>query len=146
MSYYPAPDSDIRDKINVLLDLPNYAIKKELKHVTGVDTSDLAAKKDFIALAAEVDKLDNNNLVNVPTGLYALKTTVDDLEAGKLKTIPKILKKLNDLVDKEVVTRAVYNTLNTKVNSLEKKIPDASTLNQVNQCNKTKFREKNWRC
>ena len=40
----------------------------------------LVAKKNFIDLKAEVDKLDNNELVNVPTGLNDLKTKVDDLE------------------------------------------------------------------
>ena len=28
MSYHSEPDSDIRDKIKVVLDLPNYATKK----------------------------------------------------------------------------------------------------------------------
>ena len=27
MSYYPEPDSHIRDKVKVVLDLPNYATK-----------------------------------------------------------------------------------------------------------------------
>ena len=36
-------------------------------------------------------------------------------------------------MDKEVVKRTVYNTLNTKVNTLEKKIPDVSTIIQTNQ-------------
>ena len=45
MSYYPEPDSHIRDKMKVVLDLTNYATKKELNHGTGVDTSDLAPKK-----------------------------------------------------------------------------------------------------
>ena len=47
MSYYPEPDSHIRDKVNVVLGSSNYATKKELHHATGVDTSDLAAKKMF---------------------------------------------------------------------------------------------------
>ena len=46
---------------------------KKLDHATGVDTSDLAAKKDFIALKTEVGKLDINKLVNVPTSLNDLK-------------------------------------------------------------------------
>ena len=54
---YLEPDAYIRDKVKVVLDLSNYATK-ELDHATGVDTSDLAAKKDFIALKAEADKLD----------------------------------------------------------------------------------------
>ena len=56
----------------------NSATKKELDHATGVDTSELSAKKDLIALKAEVDKLDINKLVNVPTSLNNLKTKVDD--------------------------------------------------------------------
>ena len=45
MSYYPETDSHIRDKVKVVVDLPNYATKKELEHATGLDTSDLAARK-----------------------------------------------------------------------------------------------------
>ena len=45
MSYYPEPDSHIRGKGKVVLDLPNYATKKELKLAKGVDTCDLAPKK-----------------------------------------------------------------------------------------------------
>ena len=42
-------------------------------NATGVNTSDLAAKKDFIVLKAEVDKLDINKLVNIPTCMQNLK-------------------------------------------------------------------------
>ena len=52
ISYYPEPGSHNTDKIKVVLVLSNYTTKKELDHVTGIDTSDLAAKKDFIALKA----------------------------------------------------------------------------------------------
>ena len=45
MIYYPETDSHIRDKVKVVLDLSNYATKKELEHATGIDTSDLTAKK-----------------------------------------------------------------------------------------------------
>ena len=58
-------------------------ILKQLQCATGIDTSDLAAKKDFIALKAEVDKLD----VDVPTSLNNLKTKVEDLDVGKLKLL-----------------------------------------------------------
>ena len=47
MSYYPETESYIRDKIKVVLDLSNYATKKELEHGTGINTPDLAAKKRF---------------------------------------------------------------------------------------------------
>ena len=74
--------------------MSHYATKKELEHATGIDTSDLAAKKDFIALKAEVDKLDINELTNVPTSLNNLKTKVNDLDVGKLKTVPVDLSKI----------------------------------------------------
>ena len=39
---------------------------KKTEHAADVDTPDLATKKDFIALKAEVNKLYINKLVNVP--------------------------------------------------------------------------------
>ena len=108
---------------NVVLDLSNYATKKELEHATGLDTSDLATKKDFIALNTEADKLNITWLTNVPISLNNLKTQVDDLDVGKLKTVPTDLKKLKDVVDNE--------RQKTKVNNLEKKISDATTLIQI---------------
>ena len=59
---------------------------------------------------------------NVPTSLNNLKTNVDGLHVGKLKTVD--LKKLSDAVDEKVVKKTLYNILNIKVNTLEKKIPD----------------------
>ena len=96
--------------------MSNYTTKKELDHATGADTSDLAAKKYFIALKAEVDKLVINKLVNVPTSLKSLKTTVDDLNVGKLKTVPVDLKKISDVVDTEVVKNTKFNTQLRKQN------------------------------
>ena len=63
-SYYPEPDSHLRDKVKVLLDLLNYATKKKVEHWYGVDTSDLATKNDFVVLKAEGNELDINKLVN----------------------------------------------------------------------------------
>ena len=87
MRHYPEPDSHIKDKGKVVLDLSNYATKKELEHATGVETSDLAAKKHIIALKNEADKLDVNKLVNAPNTLNNIKTKVDHLDVDKLKTV-----------------------------------------------------------
>ena len=132
MSYYPEPDNHIRDTVKLVLDLSNYATKNELDHPTRVDA------KIFFALKAEVDKLDINKLVNVPTSLDNLKTKVDHLDVGKLKTVSKDLKKLSDVVANEVVKNAKFNTLKAKVNSLEKKSSDAITLIHINQYNTDK--------
>ena len=82
MSYFPEPDSHIRVKVKVVLDFSNQVTEKKLGYATGIDTFDSTTKKGFIALKAEVDKLDIIKLTNVPTNL---KTKVDDLDVGKLK-------------------------------------------------------------
>ena len=69
MNYYTEPYRHTGDKVKVVLYLQHYATKKELKDATGVDTYNLAAKSDFVALKAEVHKLDINKSVNVPTSL-----------------------------------------------------------------------------
>ena len=130
--------SHIRGKRKVVIDLSNYATKKELGHATGVDTCNLAANKDFIALKGEVDKLDINKLINVPISLNSLRTKVDDLDVGKLKTVAVDLKKLSDVAANEVVKTTKFNTLKTKVSSLEKKIHEATTLIHINQYNTDK--------
>ena len=121
MGYYQEPNNHTRHKVKVVLDLSNYAIEKELDHATAVDIYDLAASKDFFALKPEVDKLDINKLVNVPTSLSNSKTKAEDLDVDKLKTAPVDLKKLSDAVDNEVVK-------NTKENNLEKKLSDVTAL------------------
>ena len=62
-----------------------------------------------------------------------LKIKLDDLDDAKLKTVAVHLKKISDVVDNEVVNNTKYNTLKTKVNNLEKKILDATTLIHISQ-------------
>ena len=40
MSYYREPDSHIRGKVKVVLNLSNYVTEKKLDHATGVDPPD----------------------------------------------------------------------------------------------------------
>ena len=60
-------------KLKVELDLPNYATKTDLKNVTGVDISSFTKKTDLANLKSTVDKLDIDELKNVPTNLSNLK-------------------------------------------------------------------------
>ena len=90
MSYYPKPESHIREKVKVVLDLSNYATKKELEHA-----------KDI-------------KLTSVSTSLNNLKTKAYDLEVGKIKTVPVDLKKSNDVVDNKVLKNIKFNTLKCK--------------------------------
>ena len=103
--------------------------------VTDIDTSGLATKKDFITLKAEGDKLDINKSINqlIPTSLNILKTKVDDLDAGKLKTVPVDLKQLSGVIDNKVIQNTKLSTLETKVNNLKRKISDRIILIDINQ-------------
>ena len=83
--------------------------------------------------------------MNVTTSFNNLKTNVDDLDVGKLNTIPIYLKKISDVVDNDVVKNTKFNLLKTKVNSLEKKISDATTLIHINQYN-TDLEKKTGKC
>ena len=78
-------------------------------------------------------------MVNVQSILknYYLKTKANDLDVDKLKTVPIGFQKLSDLVDKNVkITK--FNKLNTKLNKLDKKVLDATTLIHINQYNTDK--------
>ena len=81
--------------------MSNYTTKNELEHATGVDTSNIAAKSDFIVLKVEINKLDTNKLINALTDLNDLRAKIDDLDLGKLKMVPIDLEKVSDLVDKK---------------------------------------------
>ena len=119
--------------------MKNYATQKELEDVAGVDTSNLAVKRDFIALKAEVEKQDFNKLVTVPIASNKLKPKVDDLDVDTLKSVPTIFfKKMIDVLRKEVIEKTKYAKLNSKINNLKNKNPDASTLAYMNQYNTDK--------
>ena len=55
--------------MKVVLDLANYATKKQLNDATDVDTSNLAAKDDFVSLGANIYKLKINKLADGWTSL-----------------------------------------------------------------------------
>ena len=94
--YFPAPLSH-EENIKVIIDLSNYATKKEINDITHVDTSNFALK----------------------TNLANLKTEVDKLDIGKLATVPVDLSKLSNVVKNEVVKKTVYDKLVVKVNNID---------------------------
>ena len=118
MSQYFLPYRSNRSNIKVELDLSNYATKTDLKNVTHVHVSSLASKTNLASQKIEVDKLD----------------------VAKLQTVPVDLAKFSDIDKNEIIKKSEYNTLVTKVNSIDttnfedkiskadKKIPDVSDL------------------
>ena len=76
--YFPKPKC-LGANVKVELDLPNYATKSDLKNATGISTSEFAKKTDLANLKSGVDKLDTNELENVPSCLISLKSKIDKL-------------------------------------------------------------------
>ena len=94
MSYYLEPNSHIRGKVKLVLDLSNYGTKKNQNLLQALIHLIYLRKRDFIALKAEVDKLNINKVTNIPTSLNNLEAKVDDLNVDKLQTVPADLKKI----------------------------------------------------
>ena len=119
-TFYPRYKSS-SSNIKVKLDLTNYATKTDLKDITHTDVSSFASK----------------------TNLAALKTKVDKIDGDKLKTVPDDLAKLSNVVKNEVIKKTDFsaddyvkktkfsgdiNSLDDKIDKVEKKIPDVSSL------------------
>ena len=73
MSFLPESYSHSKNKIKLGLDLSNYTIKSDLKAATGLDTSEFAEKSNIASLKSDIDKIDIDQLVNVPSCLNSLK-------------------------------------------------------------------------
>ena len=95
--------------MKVELDLSNYATNADLKHATGVDTSDFAKKTDLANLTFDVYKLDIDKLKNVRTNLNNLESQANKLDVDILLPVPADLSKLSDIVKNDVVKKDVYN-------------------------------------
>ena len=121
MSQYFPPYESSSNNIKVELDLSNYATKDDVKNITHVDVSSYATKTDLAALKTEVDKIDVDKL----------KTAPDDL--AKLSVVVKneVVKKTDFSAD-IYVTRTKFstdtNSLDDKIDKVDKKIPDISGL------------------
>ena len=61
-------------RVKVGLDLSNYSTKAILTTATGADTSKFAKKFDLVNLKSNLDKLDIDQLKNLPSGLSNLKS------------------------------------------------------------------------
>ena len=83
IKYFPKPYEPFGWDINVKVDLPNYALKADLKNTTGIDTSKLAPKSYLIGWKAKVDILDIDKLIPVPVDSKELSDAVKNEVAKK---------------------------------------------------------------
>ena len=86
---FPKPYKTFGRDINVKVDLSNYATKTDLKNVSHVDVSSFELKSNLVSL----------------------KTKIDKINAGKLKTVPVDLAKLSNVVKNDLVKKTEYNKL-----------------------------------
>ena len=85
--YFPKPYEPFGGDINVKVDLPSYATKTDLENVTHVDTSTFTLKTNLASLKTKVDKLDIDKLMTVPVDLRKLNNVV---ESDVVKKLPMI--------------------------------------------------------
>ena len=85
--YFPKLYEPFGGDINVKIDLSNYATKADIKNISHVDTSSFALKTNLANLKSEVDKLDIDKLVPVPTDLSKLSNVVKNDVVKKLYMI-----------------------------------------------------------
>ena len=102
--------------MKVELDLFNYPEKTDLKGATYIYTSMLTSK----------------------THLASSKRILDNLDVDKLKIAPADLSKLSNVVDNNVVRKAVYDNLVTEVNAIDTKTPTTIGLVTKTQCDSDK--------
>ena len=121
MSQYFPPYNNSSGNIKVELDLSNYATKDDVKNITHVDVSSYATKTNLAALKTEVDKIDTDKLKTMPDDLAKLSNVV------KNEVVKKTDFSADDYVKKTKFSGDI-NSLDDKIDKVEKKIPDVSSL------------------
>ena len=121
MSQYFPPYNNSSNNVKVELDLTNYATKIDLQNITHTDVSSFASKTYLAALKTEVDKIDTNKLKTVPDDLAKLSNVV------KNEVVKKTDFSVDDYVKKTKFSSDI-NSLDDKIDKVEKKIPDVSGL------------------
>ena len=150
-TYYP-PYKRSSSNVKVELDLTNYATKTDLKNITHVDVSSFASKTNLAALKTEVDKIDVDKLKTAPVDLAKLTNAVENdlfkktdynakvtnIESQIAGLTKRTLDNLGDITKLKAVDTSSFvlktkltadvNTLENKIDTVDKKIPDISRL------------------
>ena len=121
-NFFPEPYEPFGGDINVTVDPSTYETKTDLKNVTHVDTSSFALKTSLANLKTEVDKLDIDKVVPVPTDLSKLSNVVQNV-AVKKTVYDMLVTKVNNIDTNNFVLKTKYNTDKTE---LENKIPSVA--------------------
>ena len=85
----------------------------------------LLKKTDLANLKSDVDKLNIDELKNVPSNLNDLKSKVYELDVDEVVPVPVDLSKLSNVAKNHVVKKSEYNA---KIKNIEDKIPGITNL------------------
>ena len=122
--YFPKSYKPFGGSINVKVDLSNSATKADIKNISHVDTSSFALKTNLANLKTDVDKLDIDKLVPVPTDLSKLSNAVKN-DVVKKTDYVKLVTKTNNIDTSDFMLKTKYDTDKLE---LENKILDTSGL------------------
>ena len=153
MSTYYTPYKSTSSNVKVELDLTNYATKTDLKNITPVDVSIFASKTNLAVLKTEVDKIDADKLKTIPVDLpvkltNAVETNlvkktdynakVTNIESQIAGVTKNTLGNLGDITKLKAIDTSSFvlktkltadvNTLENKIDAIDKKTPDISGL------------------
>ena len=78
--------------------MSNYATKTGIKNISHIDTSSFTLKSNLASLKTEIDKLDIGKIRSLPNNISNLKSKVDKLDINKLAPVPVDLSKLTNAV------------------------------------------------
>ena len=122
--YFPKPYKSFREDIKIRVNHSNYATKAYIKNIAHVDTSNFVLKTNLANLKTEVDKLDINKLLPVPTDLSKLSNVVKN-DVIKKTEYNKLVNKVNNIDTSGFILKTKYDAYKLE---LENKIPDTSNL------------------
>ena len=122
--YFPKHYEPFGGDINVKTDLSNYATKADIKNISHVDTSSFALKTNLANLKTEGDKLDIDKLKPVPTDLSKLSNAVKN-DIVEKAGYSKLVTKVDNIDTSGLVKKTDYNT---KITEIMYKIPDTSNF------------------
>ena len=120
--YFPEPYEPFSIDINVTGDFSNYATRTDIKNISHVDTSSFALETNLAPLKNEVDKLDIDKKVPVPTNLSKLSNVVKNGVVKKY-AYHNLVTKVNDIDTNDFALETKYNTDKTE---LENEIPNVT--------------------
>ena len=122
--------------ISVKVDLSNYATKTDLKNVSHVDVSSFALKSNLASLKTEVDKIDAGKLKTVPVDLAKLSNVVKN-DVIKKTEYDKLVAKVNGIDNTKFASRTKYekdgSDFEDEIDKIGKKIPDVTNLVKKNR-------------